>query len=76
MGGSPGRAFATNPLDAVFLLMVAPVVAGLWVIRRWRGTVIRVEMSRRERLVAWTVLVVLVLINWGYVLATQTSVLS
>ena len=70
MRGSMGAAFATNPLDTVFLVVVAPIAAALWVLRRWKGIAVRVDMTRCERRVAWCMLVAAVLCNWGYVLAT------
>jgi hypothetical protein len=69
--GHPGAAFITNPLAAFFLIVVAPTAGSLWGLRRWRGMVVRVAMSRRERTAAWTVLIVAVALNWAYVLATH-----
>ena len=69
--GQMGAAFATNPLAAVFLLVVVPVGAVIWTARWWRGIVIRMELTGRERRIAWTVLIVVVAVNWAYVLATH-----
>ncbi len=70
--GHVGAAFATNPLDAVFLLVVVPVMAVVLALRVLRRIAVSVELSRRGRRIAWTLLVVAVLLNWGYVLSTHT----
>ncbi len=71
--GHPGLALRTNPLDALIILVVIPAAAVLGVARLARGAVLRVTLSRRERLVAWAVVLVAVAANWAYVLATQTK---
>lgn len=71
LAGRPGLAFAINPLAAIFLLAVTPAAAVLWLVRLWRGVVLRVELARGERMAAWAVLLTAVCINWVYVLATH-----
>ncbi len=61
-----------NPLDTVFLLVVVPVMVAAWILRVWRKVAVLVELTRRERRVAWTLLIVAVALNWAYVLATHT----
>lgn len=70
--GHVGTAFATNPLDTLFLLVVVPVMIAVWAVRMWRRVAVIVEFTRRERRLAWTALIVAVAINWAYVLATHT----
>ena len=70
--GHVGAAFATNPLDTLFLLVVVPVMVVIWILRMWRGVAVLVELTRRERRTAWTLLIGAVALNWAYVLATHT----
>lgn len=72
LNGHVGTAFAMNPLDTVFLLVVVPVMVAAWILRVWRKVAVLVELTRRERRVAWTLLIVAVALNWAYVLATHT----
>ena len=70
--GRLGAAFATNPLDALALLVAAPGTLALWVANATGRWAIRVSLSSRERRVVWLALVAAALANWIYVLVTQT----
>ncbi len=70
--GHVGIAFTTNPLDTLFLLVVVPAMVVMWAVRVLRRVAVLVELTRRERRVAWTALIVAVALNWAYVLATHT----
>jgi len=70
--GHVGTAFATNPLDSLFLLVVLPAMIVTWAARVWRRVALQVELTPRERRTAWTALFLAVALNWAYVLVTQT----
>lgn len=70
MRGHFGRAFAINPFDALFLLVVAPLAVVLGLANR-AGLVVRFSLSSIERRAAWGFLAAVVLANWAYVLATH-----
>lgn len=72
MRGHVGAAFATNPLDTVFLLLVVPVAIVIWALRILCKMAVTVELTRRERRMAWAVLIAAVAFNWGYVLVTHS----
>jgi len=69
--GHVGTAFATNPLDAVFLLIVVPLMTVVWALRILSEVAVLVELTRREQRVSWTLLIAAVALNWAYVLATH-----
>ncbi len=69
--GDLGRAIATNPLDAVFLVVVVPIALIVWIANAARGFTLRVTLSSVERRWAWTILGTIVAANWLYVLVTQ-----
>lgn len=72
MRGDVARAFAVNPFDTAFLLVVVPAFIGMWVANRTGGFAVRMSMSRSERRVAWTAIAAVAAANWAYVLATQS----
>ena len=69
--GDVARAMTTNPFDTLFLLIVVPAFAGMWVANRVGGLAVRIATTRTERRALVVVLAVLLLANWAYVLATQ-----
>jgi len=69
--GDVVRALTTNPFDTVFLLIIVPAFAGMWVANRVGGVAVRIATTRIERRALVVVLAVLLLANWAYVLATQ-----
>lgn len=64
-------AFATNPLAAFAMLVVAPVVLVAWLLNATGRWAVRVSLTPRERRAAWCSLGALAILNWVYVLATQ-----
>ena len=71
MRGDILRALATNPFDTIFLLLVVPAFAGMWVANRMGGFAVRISTTRTERRALVAGVSVLLLANWVYVLATQ-----
>jgi len=69
--GHLGRAFATNPLDALFLVVIIPVTLIVWVANAARGFALRVTLSSVERRWAWTAVAALVAANWLYVISAR-----
>ena len=69
--GHLGRAFATNPLDAVFLIVVFPITLIAWIANAARGFALRITLSSVEHRWAWTILAAIVAANWLYVVSTQ-----
>ena len=69
--GHLGRAFATNPLDALFLVVIIPITLIVWIANAARGFALRVTLSPVERRWAWTVVAALAAANWLYVVSTQ-----
>ena len=69
--GRIGAAFATNPLDTLAMLVVAPVVLVAWLLNAAGRWTVRVSLTPRERRSAWLSLGAAAILNWIYVLATQ-----
>ncbi len=71
MHGRVADAFALNPLDAAFLLVVAPLTIALLLASARAGVAVRIGLSAIERRFAWAMLGSLVIANWAYVLVSQ-----
>ena len=69
--GHLGRALATNPLDALFLVVIVPIALIVWIANATRGFALRVALSPVERRWAWTVVSAIVAANWLYVITAQ-----
>ena len=69
--GRIGEAARTNPFDAFFLSVVAPVGIVFWFLNLVFGFAMRISSNRTERAVFWWIVAAVIAVNWAYVLATQ-----
>jgi hypothetical protein len=69
--GDAAAAFSVNPLAAAILVSALPLGVALAASNRRGGMSVRVHATRGERLALRAALVVVVLVNWVYVLATH-----
>ncbi len=66
LAGHPVEAWRLNP----FMVTAGAVVGSLLVVRLLAGRSLRLEMTPRQRSVAWLGLLALFAANWAYLLAT------
>lgn len=63
-------ALCTNPLDAVTMLVVAPLALLLFAANRLGGWAVRISLGSGERILVWLVALTLLAANWFYVLTS------